>query len=467
MKKSKKILILGTMVASIFSFAGCSTNPSTNVSSPTTSQVEPNPSTGTGSSSSIVVEIPTEKVDKLVSSLNKNFTVNGNVNGLDVTIKYADDKAYYESSSGTKAYSSIEDETLYQYSLNEEEWHKNFAQENGWNVNSYSDITNALSSANWTSYDSKTNTFASADSSLKIGENQATYTFGNDFFTLSDIGSTEVALPTNFFDQTQQLYTLDENGNYSFNVVAIKDCLTDWFKGNNQWGEDAATYMLNPTENDPRSFEKIVYVDITNEKCEIGTITSETRKPRFRPFYFNEFGKAFTENKMKTIGDFKKYINSITWRKFSYDVDIDIDTEVSKEDFDTMLTNVFDRLEKVGVQHASTNATINDEGTPVKGLKIENVLYGFVSPISDEYPAYMIGYGRYRDFYYLVKNENDCSWKKTEVFMKGSTYGNDYFLLQNRENKFAVSADTLISSMDKNNTDCYEITNVQENSKEM
>lgn len=463
MKKSKKILILGTMVASIFSFAGCSNNPSTNVSSPTTSQVEPNPSTGTGSSSSIVVEIPTEKVDKLVSSLNKNFTVNGNVNGLDVTIKYADDKAYYESSSGTKAYSSIEDETLYQYSLNEEEWHKNFAQENGWNVNSYSDITNALSSANWTSYDSKTNTFASADSSLKIGENQATYTFGNDFFTLSDIGSTEVALPTNFFDQTQQLYTLDENGNYSFNVVAIKDCLTDWFKGNNQWGQDAASYILNATEDYPANFEKIVYVDITNEKCEIGAITSEGEKTWFRPFYFKEFGTVFTENKLKTVGNFKKYINSVAGRKFRYKEPIEIDTEVSKEDFDTMLTNVFDRLEKVGVQLKSIN---NDGTDKVSGLKLENVLYGFVTPSTIEYASLDMGYGRTREFHYLMKDGNECKWVETHVKIASNLNGKDYNLLQNRENKFAITLNQYVS-MDKNNADCYKITNVQENSREM
>ncbi len=469
--KMKKIL-LSMIAISCIAFAGCANNNSTSSSSsnPTSnlensSNSSPSISTNSSTNSSKEEKIPTEKINSFLASIKNNFTYEEKSN--DIHTKYLfDDNKFYDSLK--EQYITLEEEIYYLYAKTDDGyWHKNFADENQKSIFNFSStIISAFDSISWTEYDENAETFygnktlENKSVSLKLDVNgKATLTNDNDIITISDINKTKITLPENVIDDTivnDKIYTVDENGNYDFNITLLHNILDDWFKENNQWNndnyKDALAYLMRGVSNNVK-YGNMVYLDVTKEKFSMAVIHDVNDKTYLRSVSIKDdtWSEYLSNNENSNSKNFKNHLNSLTWRQFSYDqMGIKIDETMNNEDFDAMTVNIFNRLADIGYQ----GRDISNEGTKVEGLKPENVVFSFATVKSDVHAGLGLGWKREWSHYYLINIGNECKWIKVDVASSEprSELGPNYMVINDEPDCWYVTSyeETILDSENAN-----------------
>lgn len=302
--RNTRFLSLAALVA-ILSLVGCTTvTPSTSntapSNTPTTDIPTSQPSVNSNSStlSSSEDRIPVEQIDAFVAKLaNKNFSYttsylvdNQKMRGQ---VKVDNNNVYYDN-NGTVSYFVAEDENIYEITLgSDKNWHKNLVEDETV-YNNLTQVESFFSGSTWTDYSPSTNTFTGRSD-----------IFGNVELTI-DGDEFEIRMPTgtiNFTDINSTVVTIPEIAETvdyiykdgKFNILPMYSILDDWFKGNNQWDEDAVSYLMNNSKN---TYKQIVYIDITNEKCELGIIHKQNESLYLRPFYIQDsnFFSSISDN---------------------------------------------------------------------------------------------------------------------------------------------------------------------------
>lgn len=362
-------------------------------------------------------EIPMEPVNKLLDDLaTQSFTLEQSVNGLYNKFEIVGDSYHvYEADDniGTIYEKQDDDFYVYTYNLQEDKWHKNETETFNVKAEQFLDL---ILNGNWIGYDENTEIYY-----LNPVSSQAIYavSFKDDYVSIkgkegeakvSEIGTTTLNMPdpSKIVDETIEtpqdpaeetdlIYTIDENGNYEFNVVLLKEVMENWMKGDNQFGKDVLAEKYGDTT---LVSDKIYYINASTEKIEMGLLYHNADYYAFGTFKLQDtvLFEDLKNEKYQTKDDFVKYLNSIKKTKYSCPDGIKLDLTISEENFATMTTNVFNKLVTTGYQ----GSNINNPGTIVEDLKDAEVLYGFKTVSSNETAGAGLGYKRQWHQMYLI-----------------------------------------------------------------
>ncbi len=348
-------------------------------------------------------EIPTEKIEAFKTRLqNKNFTFETE----GTTFLIANDTyEKIESNNNAKIYRT-EDEIKYEYTFDaaENKWTKDFSEVS---TDFSSQILNYFENATFDSYDSQTGVIVGKIGtnyfSLVLSENGATISNADRTFEISNVGSTTIDIPQTYIDNTienNDIYTVDEQGNYDFNLVLMKEVLLDWMKGNNRYGRD---FLTEFTYNDTLTIQDIIYVNASKENIDIGLLTWCEEQLRYQELQINDkdLYTALANQNLKTKDEFSAHLYNMKKTRTRFSDAIKIDTSLSKSDFETITTNIFNHLVNVGTQ-----SSINEEGELHPEYANAKVLFGFVNKGGDGV-GYDMGVNHYYNFYYFIEIENE------------------------------------------------------------
>ena len=390
-------------------------------------------------------EIPTEKIEAFKTSLqNKNFTFETE----GTTFLIANDTyERIESNNNVKIYRT-EDEIKYEYTFDaaENKWTKDFSEVS---TDFSSQILNYFENATFDSYDSQTGVIVGKigtnDFSLVLSENGATISNTDQTFEISNVGSTTIDIPQTYIDNTienNDIYTVDEQGNYDFNLVLMKEVLLDWMKGNNQWGQDVVSKKYS------YSTAELLYINPSVEKISIGLLVEKENELRYCIAEINDsaLSAGIGNQTIKTKEEFKAGLNSIQVKRFSIIPGsyIKLDTSLSKSDFETITTNIFNHLVNVGTQSGSINA----EGVKHLEYANANVLFGFVSGIKNGI-GFDMGNVVDRHFCYIIESEGDLKFVELYVYTADSLSN----LKNDIEGKYLIGSNIPTNDICKGNED--------------
>ncbi len=464
MLKIKKIITLGIISTSILCIASCAHNNPNNPSSNTPIlDSTHSPSTDDlPNSSSSEARVPVEDIGAFVESIGNNYTFDEYFYVTDADehskILRDGDKAFDEIDN---TYYTLEGETLYFITQNEkEEWHKNFSEktlEEIFDQKNY--LAELLNNFTWTSYDKNANTFTGTgdyaqnnniEVQLQISPTELNLTSKGGYTKLTNLDKTTVALPENVIDDTienEKIYTIDEQGNYDFNITLLHQILDDWFKGNKQWDEDVVKYI---TMHDDFSYKRIIYIDANIEKIEIGILMYRGEKPCFYTGAFTD-ANLYQEISSGTVfnkQEFKTYINSILPKYFKFNgIQAEIDASFSKEDSDLIVKNLLSDLGERGC-----------EDIVIPNLGLENVLWYALTPLGIESAGRRSG-AIYCLFDHSLE-QGQCEWMVIHYSVRTSKYGDHYFVKINDKDNFYL---TSVKSLSLNEDNKYLHTSIELN----
>jgi len=467
--KTKKILMITTLGISLFAFTSCGQDEisksisNTSVSHSNTSTPTSSLNTSTSSNSSNVSKIPTERIDSFLANIKNNFTYEEKRTDIHTKYLFDNNKCY---DSLKEQYITLEEETYYLYSKKEDNsWHKNIADEDQKNIFNFSStIVSVFDSISWTEYDESTKTFygnktlENKNVSLKLDVNgKATLSSDNDIITISDIDKTKVILPENVIDDTivnEKIYTIDESGNYDFNITLLHNILDDWFKENNQWNndnyKDALAYLMRGVSNNVK-YGNIIYLDITKEKFSMAVIhdVDDVTYLRSVSIKNDTWSEYLNSNENSNPKNFTNHLNSLTWRQFSYDqMGIEIDTTMNSKDFNTMTAKIFNQLKDVGYE------TSIDSGNATKvDLNLDDVVFGFARTKDNS----MVGEVMWTLYYLMETNYDYCTWTTIEVsaLTHDKSTANNNILDENPKTKWYVFSCEEEKKLDKENANLH------------
>lgn len=347
-------------------------------------------------------EIPTEKIEAFKTRLqNKNFTFETE----GTTFLIANDTYdKIESNNNAKIYRT-EDEIKYEYTFDaaENKWTKDFSEVS---TDFSSQILNFFENATFDSYDSQTGVIVGKigtnDFSLVLSENGATISNADRTFEISNVGSTTIDIPQTYIDYTienNDIYTVDDQGNYDFNLVLMKEVLLDWMKGNNRYGRD---FLTEFTYDDTLTIQDIIYVNASKENIDIGLLTWCGEQLRYQELQINDkdLYTALANQNLKTKDEFSAHLYNMKKTRTRFSDAIKIDTSLSKADFETITTNIFNHLVNVGTQRS-----INEEGELHPEYADAKVLFGFAMKGSASIGFDMGNIDSYSFYYFLKSND--------------------------------------------------------------
>ena len=424
-----------------------------------------NGTTGPEHTDPIPAEIPVAEINAFAESLKGgNFTTYAE----NTTRKQVGDMVELEMQGEFHKIVSLENGVnyVYDYDGTQNKWTKDFLEipVDGPFTNSYVEM---FGDTTWTSYDEQTGvvsgiwtpdaeTLAQYQGAVSA-ENPVDFKFTEDGAELSflgatarifDINKTEITLPQTYIDNTienNDIYTVDEQGNYDFNLVLMKEVLLDWMKGNNQWGQDVVSKKYS------YSTAELLYINPSIEKISIGLLVEKDNELRYCVAEINDAAlSAGLENQtIKTKEEFRTGLNSIQVKRFSIVPDsyIKLDTSLSKSDFETITTNIFNHLVNVGTQSGSINAE------PVKHPEYTDakVLFGFVTGIRDGI-GFDMGNVVDSHFCYIVENNGDLKFVEFYVYTAGSSRSLNN-LKNDVEGKYLISSNIPTKDIENGNED--------------
>lgn len=422
-----------------------------------------NGTTGPEHTDPIPAEIPVAEINAFAESLKGgNFTTYA----ANTTRKQVGDLVELEMQGEFHKIVSVEDGVnyVYDYNATQGKWTKDFLEIpiDGPFTNSYVEM---FGDTTWTSYDEQTGvvsgiwtpdaeTLAQYQGAVSA-ENPVDFKFTEDGAELGilgttarifDINKTQITLPQTYIDNTienNDIYTVDEQGNYDFNLVLMKEVLLDWMKGNNQWGKDALAYC---SKADTFRTDDILYINASLTDVRIGLLMHRGEEPYFYENYIKDdsFYSKLASQEIKTKEEFQQYLNSILPKRFGYtDTQIKLDTSLSKSDFETITTNIFNHLVNVGTQ-----SSINEEGELHPEYANAKVLFGFARKSSTSIGFDMGNIDGYV-FHYLLEINGEI--KLTRIW--ATAQNNFQNAINNVQGKWLISGVEELKQIDEKNKD--------------
>ncbi len=437
---------------------------------PPTQQTTPTPTPGptTPVTPPVVEQVPVEQITEFIKLLDSNYTYaiqNGSSsftkglideNTVQVFASMYDTRGAYTVVEGDKTYS-------YTYDSADAMWHKREAE--ALEIDSL--IVDKLVAAEWTAYNKDTGVFTgtfdgktvSAQIVKKGDATEIVIADGEGFkFEVYDIDATMVAMPdpSKIVDhtgtgveppvveppiveppvvETTNIYTVDAQGKYDFNIVLMRDIMETWLKGENQWGKDV---VAQRTLTSAAETENVVYVNASEEGIEFGVQYSNNGKSYFRNFTISDtvLTNGIATQTIKTEEEFVEYLNSIAIAKVGIgNMSATIDTTISDADMETITENIFNRVSTVGVQAEGVTST----GTPIADLAGAEVIKGFKSVASSASAGAGLGNNTSSTYYYLVEIDGRVEFIEAVV---AATEHQDlnYYVLNNTEGKWLIAS---------------------------
>jgi len=378
-----------------------------------------NGTTGPEHTDPIPAEIPVAEINAFAESLKGgNFTTYA----ANTTRKQVGDMVELEMPGDFHKIVSLEDgiNYVYDYDATQDKWTKDFLEVpvDGPFTNAYNQL---FEQTTWNSYDEKTGEISgiwtpseelvsqyqgvneTVDVVLKLTESGAELSFLGSNARIFDINKTQITLPQTYIDNTienQDIYSVDEQGNYDFNLVLMKEVLLDWMKGNNRYGRD---FMKEFFYDERFAIQDLIYVNASKESISIGLLTYDVDQLRYQELQINDndLYTALANQNLKTKDEFSAHLYNMKKTRTRFSDAIKIDTSLSKSDFQTITTNIFNHLVNVGTQ-----SSINEEGELHPEYANAKVLFGFVNKGGDGV-GYDMGVNHYYNFYYIIEIENE------------------------------------------------------------
>ena len=369
-------------------------------------------------------EIPVEKVNEFLAEIDKNnFTYTENVNGSVMNYFIEGDTwKVYEDNDNIGHYYYVEDGKAYllNYDKTDNMWHKTETDLRDTKELVYNDLINV----NWTSFDSNENVITGEVDGKEVNlkfNSSSVVVYGDDYEkTIYNIGNTTVNMPeaskivddTTIItpppvDETDKIYTVDENGNYVFNIPAMASVLDKWMKGDNQYNKDyLAEYWL--VTEDVSHVDKILYIDATLDKIDVVVISETNGKGGMTTFRFNDsnFYDKIKNQEIETTQEFEDYLNSTKYKQFSpvgstitFEYSTDTATNDQLSEFKTMTENIFTKIATKGTQVGSIK---NDYENPIPEFADAKVLFGFKTPAGGTVAGLDMGYIKSWQHYYIL-----------------------------------------------------------------
>lgn len=290
----------------------------------------------------VVPKTKDEKIEEFEAKLEKlktpNFTVAETINNQNHT--------YLVAANGVKAdndYYTIEEGTGYRYYFDAEEnaWYREEGTL-GKNFN-YTNIT-------VTDLDENTNEFAvnvdgNSFAAYADGDALALYNAQGSWL-YSDFGTTNVNVPTNWQEKEDPTpietnLIVDENGVY--NVKLMKQVLTNWIAGNNQFGQDIITAKTSLFG----ALQEVALINPQNLEIYALTVNEDAGTKSFVKFEITDSPllEDMAANSITTKEAFAERLNALTARKISVSRVIEIDRTIASNEASARATNL---LAKVG-----------------------------------------------------------------------------------------------------------------------
>lgn len=387
----------------------------------------------------IEAEVPVEKINDIIKQMeNKNFSseISGSKINNHYNYLFVGDKRYFsEGNDKNEKITVVEGDKVFEYVLdqNDRKWHKREAESN---VDVAKSMIDYLKNAEWSSYDRNTEiitgTLDGKVVTLEI-DSDGFNIVGPDYtWKVDDIGVTRFDMPgkDQIVDETvvpelNELYTV-ENGKIVYNMVAFTEVMTQWIKGDNEFGKD----LLLVKQANNSSLNRIIYNDIKPNLYTFGL------------FYDCNSGFIYTEYKIddtyllarledgsyKTKADLLtalKAVNIKSFRNAGINKDIEYSTfdegyeTTHKTEFEKLTSQVLEKLKENGVQDMYSNK--NGRKEDLTGM---NVLFGFKTPTKAIGAGFDMGYYSEWNQYYMI--EIDGKYQLLNFYIKSSsTYNPD------------------------------------------
>lgn len=417
-------------------------------------------------------EIPMEEVyafwDKLKTGSFTFEKVNGMDGGYSRFEVVGDSYHVYGPNDKTGVIYTVEDDKYYVYIKEADgKWHKNETE--SFNIRENEEFLNLVLNGKWVGYDSEKDVYylnASSTAEVSIAPVYVVE-IKDDYVSVeglegriqfSKFGTTTLNMPkeSEIVDDTvivtppepdtpivdkDVIYTIDEKGNYNFNIVLMKEVLENWMKGDNQFGKDvlAEKYYDNTLVSD-----RIYYIDASKEKIEMGLLNHNEDRYEFGTFKLTDKNlfAELSNGEYQTKSSFVEYLNSIKKTNYSCDgIAIDEKFAEMNEKCDIILNNILDKLATTGYQ----GNNINNDGTKVTdftNIDRSKVIFGFKDKSSDTFPGYGLGNIKEWNLYLvLFNNENKLEYIKIGIVATLSNGAKDEYenVLNNTDKTWMIT----------------------------
>ena len=426
---------------------------------------DPNIITTTENTDPVPAEVPIQQINAFADSLKaKNFSVDAE----NKTRKQVGDLVELELPDGTRKIVSLEDNIKYVYDYNatQDKWTKDFLEVpvEGPFTSAYDQL---FADTTWTAYNEQTGEISgswkpseqivsqypdatgdSFDVVLKFTQSGAELNLLGSNARIFDVGKTQISLPQTYIDNTienQDIYSVDEQGNYDFNLVLMKEVLLDWMKGNNQYNKEIFTEVT--ASNDVET-KDILFIEASENNISVSFLahwkTDDALTLESLTIIDRDLYSAIQNQTIKTKEEFATHLHNMKRNRVSKGNYITIDTTLSKSDFETITTNIFNHLVNVGTHHFS----INEEGVKHPEYADAKVLFGFSDKGGDNI-GYDLGQTWTQRFYYLIELNGQIELLKVGVVCEQ----NINRLINDTPNKWLIRDDQLneLEQMDVKN----------------
>lgn len=365
--------------------------------------------------------IPYDRIEDLLSELSLgNYTFDKQTEQGKTSYLIDNDLVFTKSSTDEYGhYYSYENGKMYKivFVEDEEKYHKYDEKE----LLSFDNfIYDTLVSTNWTAFDEAEDVVSGNVGELDYSLDLTDKTLSGELSgKIYDINSTVVMKPSYIVDKTEKDPVIDpdnpeidppvvqsENiyevvdGKYVFNIVAIRDVILNWMKGDNQYGKDflAAKHYSNSVTED------IIYVNADTSRFEWGyRYANENNEKIFQRAYIDnaKLYQNILDGTIKTKSQFADFMFDIVKAQLNPIDTVAIDSNVNEENFEILTQRVFNRLENKGVQANSINNDLPE--TKLAGFSDAEVLCGFKATSSITSAAFDMGFKKTWSQYYLIK----------------------------------------------------------------
>lgn len=408
----------------------------------------------------VVEEIPTERIEQFLEDLSLgNYTYEAQTEEGTTSYLIDEDMMFTKVANESGIYYSYENAKMYKlvYDQDSESYFK-YNEDELMSFDSV--IYDTLVSTDWKSFDKNTDVVTGISGTLEYSLNLTEKTLSGDVVgRVYDINSTNVLKPTYVVDKTVEepvvepddpvitdpVVTETENiyevvdGEYVFDVVAIREVLLNWMQGDNQYGKDflaAKSYADFTTED-------IIYINADTSEIELGFVYVDVSGSKYyqsATLDNSELYSKILSGEIKTKPQFHEFLNGIKKAEFSSNLEtIVIDTTISEENFDVLTERVFARMENKGVQANSVNNDLPE--TKLENFSNAEILYGFKTITKGGNAAYDLGFKKNWNQYYLIKYKGNIELVSMLVVSAINDTSNELKnVLENNEGKWMISS---------------------------
>ncbi len=336
-------------------------------------------------------------VNSYISSMeNGNFTYSITSSSGDYALYNFDGDMVEVDDNGVVAYYVLEDGVNYAITYENGAWQKNSTDQLDIST-AVSIIVSDLKDINWTEFDANNNiltgTIDGETVTMQISNGEMLLNFSDEEIVITDIGTTVVDLPE--IEDTaegENIYEIDSNGNYIFNISAIYEVLVPWILGDNQFGRDI---LSERASDDSYYISEVLYIDADVDMIGFGTIvkhcTDKLDDTYYRYSYIgdDDLYTGFANGEYQTQKEFKEFLNSMKKTKYRTKSTQEVEYTTLDDDYESEHKEEFEALTERVLEKA--------------GVTVDKIYYAFKTPVFGVYASSTYGYVASWDQYYLVE----------------------------------------------------------------